>query len=698
MSTPSPRFSLPGWLLTCLFSTLGVLIVIYAVHIDRSLKESIMQGFDRKLLALSTTMAANFDSADHSTIIETLPVGALAPSADPEIYWASDLEKNLLWKIAIDGSAEATAIALPAGFDHVAASLEPTALLLGQSKTGELRLLSVANGNVSSAYVIAPFSALACDPSSAQLYSAGTHLDRLDLRTGQTTRIAQLGEKIRSLAVDPRDQSLWALNEEGTELINLNPVNATERSRVSIASKKPDSAPADWTPKPSHVAAFVFEPKSALLFAAEASILGGTRGMLWIDPKTGEVSDDGLRPNFNRELRPLNLRYARHLRNIKNNTNLTFYYTQVYAGDWTDTVYGADGSIGDDHSPPLSEDQIPLSEVVGIKQLMAKGTTHLTQVKAWDKWGLLKSAWAPIFGPDGRPVAMAGADINITTIRDAIRRSLVIAFLFGALQLTLAGAVCFAIARQLTRAIAAIKASALSVAAGDYAQSIRVDRPIELTALAVDFSGAAADLGRSEQELDASASAGRKIRESRALATRLASLAPLAVVAPDGSGWAWGAYDPAEAVPAGGAVIVGDRSLAWIAAPATDDPLAAVARRAQVAVTARALLQNHGADPVALAAALGAVLADETLAWILLTPTGAHVLSNRPDLVHLSRAPAPPLRAHEFYALPPLSPGEAIFLGSAPCSLGANAAATLSEWRLSPNPTARFVVIIQPAA
>jgi hypothetical protein len=48
--------------------------------------------------------------------------------------------------------------------------------------------------------------------------------------------------------------------------------------------------------------------------------------------------------------------------------------------------------------------------------------------------------------------------------------------------------------------------------------------------------------------------------------------------------------------------------------------------------------------------------------------------------------------------LPPLSPGEAIFLGAAPCALGANAAATLSAWRLCPNPTARFVVIIQPAA
>jgi hypothetical protein len=293
---------------------------------------------------------------------------------------------------------------------------------------------------------------------------------------------------------------------------------------------------------------------------------------------------------------------------------------------------------------------------------------------------------------------MAGADINITTIRDAVRRSLVIAFIFGALQLTLAAAVCFAIARQLTLAIAAIKGSALSVAAGDYAQSIRVVRPIELTALAVDFSGAAADLGRSEKELESSASAGREIRERRALATRLASLAPLEAVAPDGSGWAWGAHDPGEVVPAGGAVMVGDHSLAWIAAPATVDSLAAVARRAQVAVTARALLQNHGADPVALAAALGAALADETLAWILLTPAGAHVLSSRPDLVHLGRAPAPPLTAHAFYALPPLSPGEAIFLGAAPCALGANAAATLSAWRLCPNPTARFVVIIQPAA
>lgn len=80
MSPRPPRFSLPGWLLTSLLSALGGIILFYAVHIDSTLNEQIMQGFDRKLLAISTTTASYFDSADHAAIIEPLPITAIAPS------------------------------------------------------------------------------------------------------------------------------------------------------------------------------------------------------------------------------------------------------------------------------------------------------------------------------------------------------------------------------------------------------------------------------------------------------------------------------------------------------------------------------------------------------------------------------------------------------------------------------------------
>ena len=651
MSPRPPRFSLPGWLLTSLLSALGGIIVVYAVHIHSTLNEEIMQGFDRKLLAISTTTASFFDPADHASIIEPLPVTALAPSPSDAFFWASDPKKNLLWKIdPTDGSASATSFPLPAGFDRVAAGPDPANLLLASSLTGELSLLSLADGKSApvAARLTPPLSALASDPAGAVLYAVGTHFDRLDLRTGRSTRVAKLEKNYLSLAFDPRDQSLWALDANGTELVNLNPADGAERSRVLLAPKKPDATPADWKPKPVRFVAFALEPKSFRLLGAEGSILGGSRGLLWIDPKTGEVSGDGLRPNFNRELRPMNLSYARPLRRISNRTNLTFLYTHVYAGEENidKIVYGADGTVGAEHSPPLSEDVVPPTEIAGMKALMERGTTHLTQVKAWNQWGLLKSAWAPIFGPDGRPVAMAGADINITTIRDATRRALVITFSFGALQLLLAGLVSLAIARQLTRPIAAVKAAALRTAAGDYGQTIQIPRPSELTELAVDFCGAATDLGRNSQALDAAVSEGRALRDRRALTTQLATAFPLVGVAPAGTPWAWGAHDTKEEIPSGGAVLAGENALAWISAPPSGEPLAAAIRRARVAVTAHALLVRHGAEPTTLAPALLAALAGETLAWVLLAPSGTPVLTS---------PPAPPPRTPSSPCLPPLA-------------------------------------------
>lgn len=701
MSPRPPRFSLPGWLLTSLLSALGGIILFYAVHIDSTLNEQIMQGFDRKLLAISTTTASYFDSADHAAIIEPLPITAIAPSPSDGFFWAADPKKNLLWKIdPADGSASAASFPLPAGFDRVAAGPDPAHLLLASSLTGELSLLSLADGKPApvAARLTPPLAALASDPAGAVLYAVGTHFDRLDLRTGRSTRVAKLEKNYRSLAFDPRDQSLWALDANGTELLNLNPADGAERSRVLLAPKKPEATPADWKPKTFRFVAFALEPKSFRLLGAEGSILGGSRGLLWIDPKTGEVSGEGLRPNFNRELRPMNLSYARPLRRISNRTNLTFLYTHVYAGEENidKIVYGADGTVGAEHSPPLSEDVVPSTEIAGMKALMERGTTHLTQVKAWNQWGLLKSAWAPIFGPDGRPAAMAGADINITTIRDATRRALVITFSFGALQLLLAGLVSLAIARQLTRPIAAVKAAALRTAAGDYGQTIQIPRPSELTDLAVDFCGAAADLGRNSQALDAAVSEGRALRDRRALTTHLATAFPLVDVAPANTPWAWGAHDAKEEIPSGGAVLAGENALAWISASPTGEALAAALRRARVAVTAHALLVRHGAEPTALAPALLAALAGETLAWVLLAPSGTHVLTSHPDLLPLDHAPALHPASYAFVPLPPPARGTAIVVGSAAAAFGPDASATLAAWRHQRAAGSRFAVIVQP--
>ena len=92
-----------------------------------------------------------------------------------------------------------------------------------------------------------------------------------------------------------------------------------------------------------------------------------------------------------------------------------------------------------------------------------------------------------------------------------------------------------------------------------------------------------------------------------------------------------------------------------------------------------------------------AALAGETLAWVLLAPSGAHVLTSRPDLLPLGPAPALPPAPDAFVPLPPPARGTAIVVGSAAAAFGPDASATLAAWRHQPAAGSRFAVIVQPA-
>ncbi len=697
MSSRLPRLTLRGWFLTSLLSVLAALIVIQATHIYVSLSDLITQGFDRKLLAISTTTAAFIDPADHARLVEPLQLTGIARNTADGTLLAYDRRSSEFLKIRpADGFASVSTLKLPPGFHQLATGTAPDTLIILDAATGELRLFSLRTGEHTPLHRLEPpVVAIASDSARGVLYIGGRHLDRLDLRTGIVTRLAQLHEPTRDLTFDPERQTLWGLGESGSTLLDLNSADGLLRRRIPLAQEKPEGAAETWKPAPVRLVAIVFDE-------AAKKLLGTERSLLHIDPATGLVSPKKLLSGFGRELGPGYLRYAAPMRRITNRANLTFLYTQLVT-ERDHIIYGLDGTVGEKHSAILSTDTLPASETAGIQQLLADGTPHLTTVRAWDQWGLLKSAFAPIFDATGHPVAMVGADVDITTIRYATHRALVITFAFGALLLLVAGLLSLAIARQLARPLARIKAAALRAAAGDYAQHVAVAHPRELRELAAGFSNATAGLGRRFVELDAAVADGRAVRDRGALLTRLADVPPLAAAPAPGAVWTWGALD-ADAPAPGGAIIAGDAALAWCGA-AGAEPLIAAAHRAELAVLAHALLTRHGADPVVLAPLLTALAPNEVAAWVLLTSAGVHVLARRPGLVHrLSPGSAPaPLTPAAFTTPIVPAPGEAIIVTSTPAgptSPAAAAPATLAAWRRAAAGahTVGYAVIFQPSA
>jgi methyl-accepting chemotaxis protein len=240
--------------------------------------------------------------------------------------------------------------------------------------------------------------------------------------------------------------------------------------------------------------------------------------------------------------------------------NLTYLYTQMVQGR-DRIIYGVDGTVGKDHSPLRSTDTVRESEVEGIQRLMIDGTVYVSDITPWPPWGILKSAFAPIFNDQGRPVAMAGADVEAGMIRFKTRRALVITFGFGAAMLILGGVLAMVVSQKLTVPLTTIKNSALRAAAGDYTQQADVARPSELRHLAKRFTAVSTALGLEMNELKEALSVRRAARDRAGLVERLAIIPPKEPSAPPASPWAWGGLGPRQAPNAGGVILVADRAV-----------------------------------------------------------------------------------------------------------------------------------------
>lgn len=318
---------------------------------------------------------------------------------------------------------------------------------------------------------------------------------------------------------------------------------------------------------------------------------------------------------------------------IMQRSSLTYLYTQIVQGR-DHIVYGLDGTVGKDHSALLSTDTVRDTEVDGVQRLLTDGGYYVSPIEAWPPWGLLKTAFAPIFNDQGRPVAMAGADVNADMIQLEISRALVITFGFGAVMLVLGGLLTLMLARRLTGPLTIIKAAAMHAAAGDYTQRVEVSRPREMRHLAQRFTTATAILGREMDELKKNLSVHQKARDRAGLIERLGRVPPLAPAAPAGAPWAWGHLGASQGgtLASSGAVGSASQALAWISHPA-QDPVDAAARRVEIAVTAEAFLTLHGDEEESLVEALETLFPAEVAAWVLLKPDGLQACVREPGLL-----------------------------------------------------------------
>ncbi len=204
-----------------------------------------------------------------------------------------------------------------------------------------------------------------------------------------------------------------------------------------------------------------------------------------IDPADHETLMAAAKPGADPgalEQTPAYLRNVLPMRRIKRELGLTYLYSQVVGGS-KDIWYVLDASEGDDHSAIGAEDHMTPATLAGLKAATARGTVYVSPIEFQEQWGLLKTAAAPIRGPDGAITATAGADVDIGVIQVATQNALFASALIGAASLLACALVTLLIMRRVAQPITRLKADALRIAAGDRSPPTPTPAPREVRRL-----------------------------------------------------------------------------------------------------------------------------------------------------------------------------------------------------------------------
>jgi HAMP domain-containing protein len=331
-------------------------------------------------------------------------------------------------------------------------------------------------------------SSLAFDPNSHNLfgYDTETHeLVRVDARTGAAWSLGPDDiDEARGAIIHPIANP-FSIDSAG-RLMRANPTTGDNKviGRLLLAPEPDTSLTPEQRghqqPAPIVLNALAFDTNLRRLY-------GSGDGLVDIDTATGIARRGDFPVGFRNEHSKDYLKYVIPIRRIMRKKDITYLYTQLLAMGGKVT-YGFDGTVGDQHSALGAEDQLPIEELQGTEHVLTADSVHLTAIRKWEQWGLLKSAFAPIYWPNSEIKGMAGADVNISVISERTRVALAEVGLIAAIILVLSGFVSLKISRKLVEPLADVKQGALRVTAGDYGFQLKSQSLDELQQLAQEFN------------------------------------------------------------------------------------------------------------------------------------------------------------------------------------------------------------------
>ena len=205
------------------------------------------------------------------------------------------------------------------------------------------------------------------------------------------------------------------------------------------------------------------------------------------------------------------------MRAIRERLGLTYLYTQIMGTGDHEVVYVIDTNLDDDHTPIGTADVLPPDAVNAMYQILGGAPLAVSPIEQWEEWGLLKSGFAPIRDETGRAVAAAGADVNVTVIRERTRIALLTVLVLGLSALSAGLIIAWLIAQRLSRPMQQLKTLAARATAGSSVRLSGAPRLIpELRPIAEAIEALRARLRQSRDEArsDIQALHARRLQDS----------------------------------------------------------------------------------------------------------------------------------------------------------------------------------------
>ncbi|MFK5975541.1 MAG: HAMP domain-containing protein, partial [Sulfurovum sp.] len=474
------KFTFLGLVLSVLLPLITIIVVFMAIYNYNTAYNAILDGFTKKLLAISSVTSSFIDGDKHQTIAIAKKMSAFtydnkfttlyALSSNLGIY-TINLEKG--GAIALDGFNK-NRLSNYIIYDITSNSDEN--LLYAVTYTKEILSLNLETKEIKVvkkldfiADGIAYQNGIFYLMSSSNLYKFALNSEPLFLK--------KYSQNVLLDSLSILDGKLYGINKEEHTIFYID--TQTLKFYDNIAPKFP-----------------LEDGIVHHLGVSPEYFYTGANNLILYERNSSTSFQDDFARQYRDETSPLYQQYIKPMRDIKKSLNIFYLYTfnLLYGDSNGNCNYIIDVNEGSDYDPIGSYDDMKPKELTGAESVMLRNQTYVSGLRTWDKWGLLKVAYAGIKDKYGKVVAVTGTDIDVSIITQKTKEALIQSILIGVLALIMGILASYYIAMKIIRPIELLKASALKIAAGNYGDNILIHSPKELKELSIDFNQMSSEL------------------------------------------------------------------------------------------------------------------------------------------------------------------------------------------------------------